>query len=367
MCGILYVKAENRPAKKILWKRYVKQSDRGTDGYGYIAIEDGFVKNVTRALDEDGIYTKVKNETCKEILFHHRFPTSTPNFLEATHPIKISHASLEHDYYIIHNGIISNDDAMKKKHEEMGIEYSTAIRKSISYEVYGKVYKEEITNLYNDSECLGYEIALTLEGKQKEVEAKGAAAVIMLECTKEGKVLNLHYVRNASNPMKRERKDAFFALKSEGPGEDVPIDMLHTIDYASGVETRRAFSIPLNMSTTYGMGYTYDKYMGEEYWNDVRSYSKRTPKEDKEELEEMYDEELDTLEEKSRVLYEEKAILESDIEMSDEIIKHGDSPERHAAANEKEEAKMRLKLLSREIEQVENVYNELLADMVNTR
>lgn len=361
MCGILYARAE-KPAKKILWKRYNAQSTRGQEGYGYIPIEKGRVREVVRACKEKEIHEKLKKETASEILFHHRFPTSTPNIVEATHPIKISCDILEREWYIIHNGIISNDEAMKEKHKKMGISYSTYLKKTTQYEVAGKMYKEATTEMFNDSECLGYEIALTIEGKQKEVEARGAAAVIMLECEKEsGKILRLHYVRNNGNPMKRETRNGLFVLKSEGHGEDVPVNTLHTVNYDTKEEETKSFVIPW---VNYSYGYRTDEYYNN-LWNEKeeKTHKKHSP-EEAAEMFELYEDELDDLEEKSKLLYEEKLSVESQIAICNEVIQNGDTAERHAYAQEKQELKDRLKVIQFEIEQNENLYNEILSEQV---
>jgi len=43
------------------------------------------------------------------IIAHHRYPTSTKNLINQTHPIQVSNELLEHDYLVIHNGVITND------------------------------------------------------------------------------------------------------------------------------------------------------------------------------------------------------------------------------------------------------------------
>ena len=90
MCGIIYVsRKDGLSASPIVAKRYHEQKKRGKEGFGYIAIENGYVKSVARECTEKAIMAKLKKETSSHILFHHRYPTSTENYSEVTHPIVV--------------------------------------------------------------------------------------------------------------------------------------------------------------------------------------------------------------------------------------------------------------------------------------
>lgn len=92
MCGIVYVRRhDGKPAAKSVRKRYHNQKARGTEGFGYVAVQNGRVVSVARAQTEHEIMQKLEQETADEILFHHRMPTSGPNVEEMAHPILVEH------------------------------------------------------------------------------------------------------------------------------------------------------------------------------------------------------------------------------------------------------------------------------------
>jgi hypothetical protein len=39
--------------------------------------------------------------------------------------MKVSNKMLKFDYYVVHNGMISNDEELKKEHEKLGFAYTT--------------------------------------------------------------------------------------------------------------------------------------------------------------------------------------------------------------------------------------------------
>ena len=225
MCGIIFVsRQDGKPASKSVAKRYKAQSERGSDGFGYIAIDN--LKHEREALEKD-ILKKLKGERASEIMFHHRFPTSTPNIAESAHPIRIANKKLKGIYYVVHNGVISNDESLKLKHERMGYKYSTEIENFIKCSD-GKEYSTG--NQFNDSEALAIEVALVIEGKQKKIEANGATAFIALQVIN-GNPTALYYGRNDGNPLKSFRDKTFWTLASEGQGVDIETHTLYRYDY----------------------------------------------------------------------------------------------------------------------------------------
>ncbi len=167
MCGLCFVtRFDGHSAKKKIRKLYFHQKSRGTSGYGYVSVAEGKV-GTARAIDEKGIMEFLNEEQSNTILFHHRTPTSTPNVVESTHPIEVKNKILEHDYYVAHNGIISNADTLKKKHEGLGFEYTTELEKVWKTKK-NHYYKDEV--IFNDSEALAIEVALVIEGKQDCVQ-----------------------------------------------------------------------------------------------------------------------------------------------------------------------------------------------------
>lgn len=223
MCGIIYVKRKDgRPAHKSVLKRYYKQKHRGSDGFGYVAIQDNKIVNYMRSPIEHEIVTALRKETAHEILFHHRFPTSVPNIEEGAHPLYVNHddeAKLKHQYFVVHNGIIRNDEEMKKDHEKLGFKYRTEISRKFTTFL---GHEFDIETKWNDSEALAIETALALDDKKEDIGAKGVAAVVALQVQGVDVVARFAY-RN-TNPLNYYTNDALTILSSEGGGN--PIDSI---------------------------------------------------------------------------------------------------------------------------------------------
>ena len=229
MCGILYThRKDKHPAGKSLLKRYNKQKTRGQRGFGFIGIENGYVKKVFRC-ENPSDFEKALGE-CKSstILAHHRLPTSTPNIVDATHPIHVSNKELEHDYYVVHNGVLTNEKELKEKHEMLGYVYTTLITTTEIVKSRSSEQKTE-TVKFNDSEALAIEVARYLDGKSDKMDFVGNASIIVFETTKKGKLLYVHYGRNTGNPMVVENNNDLFYLKSEGHGESLDPHVLVSI------------------------------------------------------------------------------------------------------------------------------------------
>jgi glucosamine 6-phosphate synthetase-like amidotransferase/phosphosugar isomerase protein len=123
MCGIIGgISKKNRRIGKKLLEKYEIQKSRGREGFGYCALDNGLVR-VERFEQEDLFKSKMKHEQSPFVIAHHRFPTSTINVVECTHPIHVSHEELDYDYYVVHNGVLRNEDELKKKHEGYSTPY----------------------------------------------------------------------------------------------------------------------------------------------------------------------------------------------------------------------------------------------------
>lgn len=270
MCGIIYVKRKDgKPAYKSVLKRYRNQKSRGSDGFGYVAIKDGKVVAWNRAAYEKEIVEMIEKETAEEILFHHRFPTSTPNIAEAAHPILIDNqGNLSHQYFVAHNGVISNDDDLKKKHNEMGFTYQTEVKKFLQT-ILNKVYPME--SVWNDSESLAIETALCLDGKKDRIETKGAAAVIGIK-TNGIDVVERFFYRNERNPLKYHEDNNLISITSEGHGEAVKSTYIYRLKNEGGYEQNpRNIMTPWATSYTGGTGYQGSGgYHGGQEWKDWR-------------------------------------------------------------------------------------------------
>lgn len=224
-------------ANKSVLKRYLKQKSRGTEGFGFIEIKNGKVSAGKRAEDENDILKALEKSDADEILFHHRFPTSTPNIVEATHPIVVKNKKLKYDYYVVHNGVIFNDVFLKGQHNNEGYKYTTVIEtKTITNK---NTYS---TECFNDSESLAIDFVKSIETGSK-MESEGSIAVIALQVDKKTKnAVALYYGRNKNNPLCVEIQKDFFAISSE-TGKEIPTDTLFRYDYVTNEITEEKRTI----------------------------------------------------------------------------------------------------------------------------
>ena len=233
MCGIIHVKSNRgRNVANNVWQAYMDQRSRGSEGFGFISIDKNGVAYVARAEKEKDIKKLLWKTDSTEILFHHRYPTSTPNYINATHPIKVSHKSFKFDYYLVHNGVLYNDDALKREHEKLGFVYNTSIvTKTLAG---GKIIDRQ--EVFNDSEALAVEVALYLEGQKFQIDAMGSIAIMCYQINKKtGKVTKLFYGRNSGNPLIVKRSGKIVKISSESRnGVCLPTNELYTIDYKTG-------------------------------------------------------------------------------------------------------------------------------------
>ncbi len=236
MCGIIYsIRFDGHSAIKLVKKQYDRQKGRGKEGFGYVASKDGVMSDYCRATTEHGIMTELDKQKAKqvnEIMFHHRFPTSTPNFHEAAHPIWVSHPSLKYDYFVVHNGVITNDDDIKKDHDKLGFKYQTLLTQQwVGRE--GVITSDE---KWNDSEAFAIELARDIDDRKTGIgKVRGSIAFICMQVEKDtGKNIKLFFGRNASNPLKyKVVQDKYIQIASEAVGFDCAPDHLYELDYAT--------------------------------------------------------------------------------------------------------------------------------------
>lgn len=242
MCGIVAIRREGKSKKvsKMIIKRYHNQRSRGNEGFGFVSVENGHVKAYTRSQTEEDIITELKKSDTHDIMFHHRYPTSTPNFAPASHPIKVSHKSLKYDYFMVHNGVIWNDKALKAEHEKLGFKYNTEIEKV--YQCQGKVLS--IEKCFNDSEALAIALAISIDQEGKGIDAIGSIAFVMYQVKKNStKVVRQFYGRNYGSPLLVEHAKDFTAITSAGSGTVVPTNILFWHDYETGRDDMREFIV----------------------------------------------------------------------------------------------------------------------------
>lgn len=263
MCGIVYVKRLDRAnANKQIAKRYSKQQHRGTDGFGYIgAKSNGTISPLQRTQFEHEIRQKLNASTLTEILFHHRYPTSTPNVPESAHPLLVAHKELQYNYYVTHNGIITNDEDLKDSHEKLGYTYLTEIKTQYRTKK-GHVYTSE--TVFNDSEAFAIELARTIEGLQPECMAKGAIAYIAYQVEKvSGKIVAVYFGTNGGNPLTLQWTKEFIAIASEG-GKAIKDNTSFRLDAV----TNQCLEVPVKLQPIYTpskIGYQTTVYGGTDY------------------------------------------------------------------------------------------------------
>lgn len=265
MCGLIFVsRRDGLAVDRMVAKRYQGQKNRGMQGFGYIGLDKKRkINSWKQATQETDILRELNKEWGSTIMFHHRMPTSTPNVTEATHPIRVSHGTLEYDYYLIHNGIISNADTMREKHIKLGFEYTTEM--STVIRTRKSEYVDEME--FNDSEALAIEMARVLDGKQPELECRGSIAFICYQVDKvTQEVKYLYFGRNFSNPLIMTHNENYLILASVGHGTPLEIDTLYRYDFEDNLVTKKAMEIN---------GYRYTGFQ-----NPKRTYQSNTDEDD---------------------------------------------------------------------------------------
>lgn len=238
MCGLVYSKNFNgKPVNGWINYQFQKQRGRGTRGFGFYNRDN---KHIIKTTKEKKIISNLKRRLGSEILFHHRWPTSTDNVPNASHPFTTGKFfGTENGYsgttYILaHNGHISESKVRPcyEEHKKLGIKYS-------SLQPDGGV---------NDSEALLWEMALVLEGKKEEIGLGGSIAFICLAINEE-KGDKLYFGRNYGSPLKIDLKEEeHLRLSSEGHGEDVETNTLFIFDPKDRLLTKRIMNFPSGYS-----------------------------------------------------------------------------------------------------------------------
>lgn len=235
MCGICYVKrSDGKRANKMVIKRYENQKKRGQQGFGFVAIDDNHVVTSKHSSDEETIKKEIDKQSANEMLFHHRYPTSTPNYACTAHPIVVDNPKLNYVYFVVHNGVIWNDVFLREKHLIDGFEYTTEITNSWTSKNGNYLGTNEVK--WNDSESLAIELARDLDCKDEDMSGianvRGSIAFIALQVDKKtGKCRRLYFGRNLSSPLIYKKENNFFSICSEGSGEVVEMDKLWFYDY----------------------------------------------------------------------------------------------------------------------------------------
>jgi len=257
MCGIIgafHQKNKDNVNQEVV-DIFEEQCDRGMKGFGVVGINGHSKPVILRSTEPAKFMFDLHKKGYNMMLVHHRTPTSTPNYLQQTHPILVSHEELKSDFLIVHNGIISNDIELEETHYKLGYGYTTYYQESESK------YK------FNDSESLAIEVARFIESKSKEIGTLGSAAFIALEMDKETeKVIQVHFGRNDRNPLNLAATKGRILLSSEGKGSEVKPFMLYSFEPKGDMKLKKRkmpFKKPAAITNSY--------LSGDYSWNETKS------------------------------------------------------------------------------------------------
>lgn len=256
MCGVIAVikrKDDGVPTAPVVLDMFKKQITRGQQGFGYVAF-DKDVRAYIRRQSRDEIEKALSQKSARSIMFHHRIPTSTPNLADTTHPIKVSHKELKYDYYVEHNGIISNDSVMHDEHVALGYEYNTTVVTEIKTS--NDSYKSE---QYNDSEAFAIDLVRFIEGKKEgDMDSRGSIAFIAIQVNKKTQVVErVFFGHNAGSPLTYHFTDTALILRSEGEAESVSENVIMALNLSNWEVTECEAKIGeyATVRNHYGSGY----------------------------------------------------------------------------------------------------------------
>ena len=231
MCGIILAvntnkKEKSKSVNNFIINQYEDQYSRGKEGFGIIRLNPESFE-IDRATEPYKFLINLYQKESAMMIVHHRTPTSTANKISQTHPILVSNKYLEHDYLIIHNGIIYNAEENKKEHEALGFKYQTELKKQEESE-----YSYYRNHTFNDSESLAVEMSLFIENKIKEIRTRGSMAFIALQIErKTQKPLQVFFGRK-DNPLNmyeyKDKTKSNLRLSSEGIGEPIKESLLYS-------------------------------------------------------------------------------------------------------------------------------------------
>jgi hypothetical protein len=263
MCGLVASfntspdkKKKAQDANQFIIDQFEDQHSRGVKGFGIIRIGKNMNVEIDRACETTKFLVDLYFKKSPIIIAHHRTPTSTNNLIDQTHPMFISNDILKYDYNVVHNGIVSNDTELYKKHEELGFLYKTEY-----LEVYSDAYEK---TKFNDSECIAVELALFIEGKITNIDITNNAAFIVLQSDKKTKkAVRVFFGKNNTGDLNMDRRDNELRISSEGLGEKVDPNILFSFDPKDPTITLMQTPIPFKAQKVYeSTGVRSDGYEG---------------------------------------------------------------------------------------------------------
>lgn len=263
MCGIICAintGTNTIPVNDAVLLQFEDQKERGMNGFGIIKIKDEGTYKIDRATEGYKFMWDIHADPVRKMIIHHRTPTSSDNRINQTHPIVVDNGSLKYKYYVVHNGIIQNDDEMKKEHESLGFIYST----------------QEGTK-FNDSECVAIEVARFIEKQIDKIGARGSATFVCIQIDKKtDKVIKLFFGRN-TNPLKMAKTRGKLFLSSTGQGNDIEADTLYECKLDEDMKlskrnmkfTEWIVTTPVVTVTNYGKENAKGQYQGRGFYGGV--------------------------------------------------------------------------------------------------
>ena len=247
MCGIFATKKNGK-----IVEYYKSQKARGSEGFGVITIAKNKTFNLRRWTKETEFLTglaEIEKEGNIFTLVHHRFPTSSKNWISQTHPIKVKYNGFV--YFIMHNGVISNDEDLKKEHDKLGIEYDTLITTTVETNM-----SKWQTLEWNDSNALAIEICRFIEGEVDDLkQVRGSYAFFVVKTDGET-VVDVFAGRNSGNPIKINDK----SMGSTIGHKDLETGVLFKLEYAKDLIFTPVKNFTDNYSSPSYSTYGYNSY-----------------------------------------------------------------------------------------------------------
>lgn len=235
MCGIIAAFKTNHEASvnEEVVLQFEDQHSRGVKGFGVVGINPDLSFDLRRSTEGAKFMFDLHSKSWPMMMVHHRFPTSSENWISQTHPILVSNECLKHDYLVIHNGVISLPGELKQEHEGLGFQYTTAY---IEYSSFSKLQ----TPKFNDSEAIAIEVALFIENKSNIIKASGTAAFMALQINKETKkITQLFFGRNDRNPLNMAQTRGYLFLSSEGKGDPIAPNTLFSCKLEGNMKLKK--------------------------------------------------------------------------------------------------------------------------------
>jgi predicted glutamine amidotransferase len=232
MCGIIACfsttvkkgkKTEIKATKvnDLIVNQYQDQHTRGQRGFGIIRIDKKGNIELDRACEPTKFLIDLYMKESEMIIAHHRTPTSTDNKIDQTHPMYVSNKILKHDYYVMHNGMLSNDIELHKLHDEFNFKYTTEYTENSHYGI------NSTKQRWNDSEALAIELALFIEKKIKVIRTDNSAAFVILQVNKKTNIAErVFFGKNGGSDLNISKVKGQMMISSEGAGDEVVANIL---------------------------------------------------------------------------------------------------------------------------------------------